>query len=811
MSQPQLKLELALSTRPTEAPTWVDVTRYLRGPISLRRGGSRELNRFETGRLDAVLDNSDRRFDASYEGELANAILNPSFEGGDDNADGIGNDWYVDASHAELAGQYACSLVTPGLGGSYAQQIVVSPLSGLTAERYLLLRTAPDVVTVDDTQDWVFRAKVRLSGLTGSVAVRLFAWWYNAAHGYLTTDASSAVTTEGEHQLEATWTPPAGAAYVQYMVQLLGLHDGDAVTLTVDQCQVAPATIDAYVDGDNAPVVVNLIPNPSFEGAYSGGVAPTYVPWNPTGTSNGSFAESTEALYGAKSQRITKSDGGAGRWGVRAINLYAPGPFSGTTVYQAVSFKVLSYSPGAKVIFYIDYSGGPWGRGGSVTIGPQHVGVWTQIASTAVPDAGDTANVHVGIEGANADILADGLLLSETGYDYTDGDQPMCGWLGIPHASQSVRYAQQDCHWESTPHASRSYRGGPYYGQLKPMRRARLSATWGGGLYAQFTGYIEGWPSQWDIGNYRVQLKAQDGFEVISGGNAINDTYPEELTGERVNRVLDAVGWTTGTAWILDSASNSQLGTTTVLSPTEGDRAVMLGQTTVQGETLEDVNPLAHLHDVCLAENGLLFVSKGGALTFHDRHYRLKPVNQTSKATFGDAAGELPFVSFVPVYDRSQLYNEVQCTRKGGTMQTASDAAAKLEYFVRKLPETDLLATTDAEMADRANWMLSRRKDPRWRMDSLTIDPEGDDALWPVVLGLELGDRITVHHRPRGGQVIGGDYWIRQISIDIDEEFRWRVVYGLSPAETTLYWHISDGTDEYAPFAVLGTSTVLAY
>jgi len=237
----------------------------------------------------------------------------------------------------------------------------------------------------------------------------------------------------------------------------------------------------------------------------------------------------------------------------------------------------------------------------------------------------------------------------------------------------------------------------------------------------------------------------------------------------------------------------------------------MLGQTTVQGETLEAANALDHLHAVNLAENGLLMVSKGGALTFHDRHYRLKPINQTSKATFGDAAGELPFVSFVPVYDDSELYNEVICTRKGGTAQTAEDTTSQLDYFERTLEETDLLVTTDAEMADRANWMLSRRKDPRWRLDTLTLDPEGDDALWPIVLGLELGDRITVNHRPQGGQVIGGDYWIRQIDIRISETFRWQVTYGLSPAETTLYWHISDGADEYAPFAVLGTTTVLAY
>ena len=355
-----------------------------------------------------------------------------------------------------------------------------------------------------------------------------------------------------------------------------------------------------------------------------------------------------------------------------------------------------------------------------------------------------------------------------------------------------------------------SYTSGPYYGYLKPMRRVRLSALWGGGLYTQFTGYVEGWPVQFPIGDFKVVINAQDGFKVLAM-KVLNDTYSGELSGARINRVLDAVGWTTGTSWILDSPTNSQLGTTTVLSPVDGERVVMAGQTTVQGDTLDNVTALDYLHNINLAENGLMFVSKTGAFTFHERHYRLKPINQTSKATFGDGAGELPFAGFEPVYDDSDLYNEVICTRKDGTPQTASDSTSQLEYFKRTLEESELLAVSDTEMLDRASWMLSRRKDPRWRMDTLTLDPEGDDALWPVVLGLELGDRITVNHRPLGGQLIGGDYWIRQIAIDIDELFRWRVVYGLSPAETTKYWHVSDGSDEYAPYAVLGTSTVLAY
>lgn len=617
MSQAQLQLELALSTRPTEAPEWVDVTEYLRGPIAVRRGRQHDLGRFDVGRLDFVLDNADRRFDPSYVRTLVNMLSNPAFGGGD--SGGIGTNWTIVLSNAELAGKYTPTVEAPGLNGSgYMQRITIPTLSGLTATRYLYLRS--EIIPVDRL-DMVYRAYVCLSTLAGTPRVRLAPRLYYDSGGspvYSWADNDSWISAAGEQQIEFFGTSTWDQDYVQFQVQI-ELKNGDAITLDVSQCQAIYATVSEYGDGSL----------------------------------------------------------------------------------------------------------------------PGH-------------------------------------------------------------------------HWDGTPHASESYSGGPYYGQLKPMRRARLSALWGGALHRLITGYVESWPPRFPVGNNHVPVTAKDGFAVIAA-KTLNGSYPEELSGARVNRVLDAVGWTTGTSWVLDSATNSQLDSTTVLSPTEGDRAVMGGQTTVQAETLEEANALDHLHEVALAENGLLFVAKGGALAFHERHYRLKPVNTTSKATFGDDLSEMPFVDFELAYDDRDLYNEIRCTRQGGTTQTAEDATSKLEYFERTLTEDGLLAATDAEMADRANWLLSRRKDPAWRVESITLDPEGDDALWPVVLGLELGDRITVNRRPDGGDLIGGDYHVEHIAWNISATFRWRVTLRLSPADPTTYWHVSDGSDEYAPYAVLGVTTVLAY
>lgn len=69
------------TSKPTETPVWVDVSHLFKSS-SVKRGRSEELERTQTGTLRLRLDASDRRFDATYRGELANYVTNPSGETG---------------------------------------------------------------------------------------------------------------------------------------------------------------------------------------------------------------------------------------------------------------------------------------------------------------------------------------------------------------------------------------------------------------------------------------------------------------------------------------------------------------------------------------------------------------------------------------------------------------------------------------------------------------------------------------------------------------------------------------------------------
>lgn len=338
---------------------------------------------------------------------------------------------------------------------------------------------------------------------------------------------------------------------------------------------------------------------------------------------------------------------------------------------------------------------------------------------------------------------------------------------------------------------------GTYYGKLLPMKRVRLLATWAGVQYPVFTMYAQRWPQTWPArGDAVVPLPCIDGLAVL-GAKQITDTYSQERSDVRIGRLLSAVNWTTGESWVLGSAINGALGTTTKLGP-NGDRLLTEGNSNVQASTLDKTNALSHAQDVERTEQGLFFVNASGVMVFHSRHRALDVPYRTSQGTFGDAAGELPYPEMVLADDDQWLYNEVVVSRTGGTDQTATDSASGLDYFTRTLSPSATLHTTDTEALAMAEWLLSKYKGPHQRAQTIVILPQRDpDNLWPQVLGRELGDRITVVRRPPGGgTAITIECLIQAIEHQLSNNV-WRTVWQLAPAAPDNYW-------------ILGTSSLAA-
>lgn len=614
MTWPTLSVDLAVSTRPTETPTWTDISAKVL-ELRMRRGKQHMLDRTEAGSMDVLLDNSDRRFDPTYQGTELNFINDPSFEQGDSGGDGVSDGWTKSAS-AGLLVAYSLSSAQTRRGTGQSQKVEAAYLSATLGRVYLYSNTK----TVAEGEVWTGSAYIYVESRTGNPYAQITLAFRDSGSSVLSeTYTVWDGTLDAWKRLSATATAPAGTATVEIWCQIMGCDaSGENIIVYFDDCQLQPNDLS----------------------------------------------------------------------------------------------------------------------------------------------------------------------------DYTDG-------------------SLDNCRWSGTAHASSSYRGGPYYGDLKPMRRIRVQTEYDGETYDLWSGFVLGWPQVWDNGVVPVvRLRAMDAFHIFSL-KKLNKAYTEKLAGARIDEVLDDIGWTAGNSWILDSSVNSLLGTTTILAP-NGDRYVMEGQSTIMAETLADASALSHLQDVAQTELGWIFMDGAGVFTFLDRRYRFHPDFTTSLATFGDAAGELNYSSLQLDYDETDIYNEIRMGREDGTVQTAEDATSQLDYFERTMAQEALKATTDLEMADRANWLLSRHKDPHWKAKQITFGG-GDTSLWQHLFGREIGDRITVTRRPQGGDAITDQYHIEGVEHEVVMGQSWHTRWALTLTDPTKYWHISNGSDDFAAYAVLGTTTVLCY
>jgi hypothetical protein len=325
----------------------------------------------------------------------------------------------------------------------------------------------------------------------------------------------------------------------------------------------------------------------------------------------------------------------------------------------------------------------------------------------------------------------------------------------------------------------------PYAPNVVPMRRVRLSAIYNSVQYRLFSGYVENWPPTYPGPvDSNVEITAVDAFKVYNL-NVISGTYPAEATGARIGRVLDAIGWPVA------------------------DRALGVGDTTIQGATLQAVSALEHIQQCMDAENGLFFLTGAGVATFVDRGDRITPPYTVSQGTFGDGVGELLYTDIALDYSDVQLWNDVRYTRTGGVEQVAMDALSQTRYYTRSLVKTDLLMLTDAEALSAAQWARDRFRNPALRIQRVVFDGEADPPnLWPHLFGRELGDRVTVRKTPPGGGAR-----IEQVGLieHIDHAFTaaggvWLTGWQLSPADKQLYWIL-----EHAVQGILETTSVVSY
>jgi hypothetical protein len=262
---------------------------------------------------------------------------------------------------------------------------------------------------------------------------------------------------------------------------------------------------------------------------------------------------------------------------------------------------------------------------------------------------------------------------------------------------------------------------GPYYGNIKPGKRATISVE---GV-AIFDGLIDDYGYEYAPG--RVSMVRG---EIVDG------------LGQLAARELDEF-----------TATNNQLAgarITAVLNRTEvnypANRSIDAGVSTLQNDTVAwGTNALAYLQLVARSDLGYLYADRNGVLTYKDRHY--DPGD--SAATFGD--GGIPFIAVERSTATELLYNRVGVSRLTGSEETFTNVTSAAEHGYRSLTRDGLLLDTNSQSYDMGLYLLGLYDAPEERFKSITI---AVDALTAAergtVLALDITSMIRIVWTPDG-------------------------------------------------------------
>lgn len=219
-------------------------------------------------------------------------------------------------------------------------------------------------------------------------------------------------------------------------------------------------------------------------------------------------------------------------------------------------------------------------------------------------------------------------------------------------------------------------------------------------------------------------------------------------------------------------------------------RRFQIGNRTVVERYMSGQSPLEECRHAVEADDidACFFADAGGTLVFLAANHRLLAPYTTSQATFGDGAGELPYLDYKSDYSSSFTINEWSATRTARgpntpVTQTRSDAASQSANFRRAQAISDVPVTSDADADTIATGLLLKTKNSFKRVTEITPKTSDPDTSL-TVYRRELMDRITVKRRPPGPIGAGPvtqDLYIDRIDMSGTPGVPPSVAFGVSP------------------------------
>jgi len=313
-----------------------------------------------------------------------------------------------------------------------------------------------------------------------------------------------------------------------------------------------------------------------------------------------------------------------------------------------------------------------------------------------------------------------------------------------------------------------------------PRRKVTITS----GANYLFTGRITDIDVVYDFNLSTVTITAADDFVLLANTVIQTDTTPSvELSGARVNYLLNLPE--------IDyplTTRNISTGLAT------------LGAYTITANT----NALTYLQEIATSEQGACFIAANGDLTFTDRLDAAFPV---VAAQFSDTGSNIPYTALQVIYGQEFLYNRIQATIEGGTVQVADNTASQAEFGISTYALPNLLLQSNAEALTLANYLVGLYANPQYRFDDIGLITSAMSATnRNTINALDLQDVVTVTRTYTTGSPLSvTDYYAVERLTHLITAGEHRVTVGLFNAEIVFQFVLDD-----AIFGVLDSTNALA-
>jgi hypothetical protein len=288
------------------------------------------------------------------------------------------------------------------------------------------------------------------------------------------------------------------------------------------------------------------------------------------------------------------------------------------------------------------------------------------------------------------------------------------------------------------------------FGQLTPLRKLRISATYEGNNYYLFSGYTTTYAYSYDQSENvaYVDITAVDGFRLFNLANITTVTGQAngDDTGERIGKILDTV-----------SFPNSM-------------RTLDVGNSLCQADPASTRTALNAIVNAEFSEQGAFYMDSEGQAVFKNRTAVVASAGGTPIEF--NQTGDIPYKNLQFAFDDKLIINQATITRIGGTAQFAEDAGSVATYFPHSVNYNDLVVQTDTDANNIARIYVATRSDTTIRIDSMTVDLLDTAVPTGTLLTMDYFTNVDISNIQPDGSTITKNLQVQGISWDITPN-RW--------------------------------------